>query len=272
LLFDVLGGGKMSLVVTTYVPEGIVMSSDSRQFITIEGTTPEGKSIRPVETINSDSVYKTFLLTRKVNNEVAFEVGVSTFGNDLLGNISIASHVKRFAEEELTDEDDVVTIATKIVEFFSGQFPDADTGFHVAGFTKEGKVSIPHVYYCHLKNKKIERRNIGPDNNIVYGATWSGQIDVISGILQPLLTQSSDGKTFTMQKAPIVWDAMALQDAVDFSIYAIRTTIDTIRFQARPKNVGGSIDVLVITQEVATWIQRKELIGENTENTRGLNQ
>jgi hypothetical protein len=55
---------------------------------------------------------------------------------------------------------------------------------------------------------------------------------------------------------------MALQDAIDFSIYAIRTTIDTIRFQARPKNVGGSIDVLVIAPDGAKWIQRKELKGE----------
>jgi len=55
---------------------------------------------------------------------------------------------------------------------------------------------------------------------------------------------------------------MPLQDAVDFSIFAIRTTIDAIRFQARPKNVGGPIDVLVITPDGAEWIQRKELRGE----------
>ena len=52
---------------------------------------------------------------------------------------------------------------------------------------------------------------------------------------------------------------MTLQDAIDFSIYAIRTTIDTMRFQARPKNVGGAIDVLLLAAEEARWIQRKEL-------------
>jgi len=61
--------------------------------------------------------------------------------------------------------------------------------------------------------------------------------------------------------APIIWDAMAVQDAIDFAVYAIRTTIDTMRFQARPKNVGGSIDVLLLTPEEARWIQRKELSG-----------
>jgi hypothetical protein len=59
--------------------------------------------------------------------------------------------------------------------------------------------------------------------------------------------------------APIVWDAMALQDAIDFSVYAIRTTIDTMRFQARPKNVGGDIDVLILTPtQGAKWVRKKE--------------
>ena len=40
----------MSLVIATYVPEGIVMASDSRQSITIEGKTPEGKDFK-VDTI-----------------------------------------------------------------------------------------------------------------------------------------------------------------------------------------------------------------------------
>jgi len=34
-----------------------------------------------------------------------------------------------------------------------------------------------------------------------------------------------------------------------------------MRFQARPKNVGGPIDVLLLTPEEARWIQRKELSG-----------
>jgi len=34
-----------------------------------------------------------------------------------------------------------------------------------------------------------------------------------------------------------------------------------MRFQARPKNVGGPIDVLTLTPEGVKWIQRKELHG-----------
>jgi hypothetical protein len=214
-----------------------------------------------MEIINSDNVYKTYLLSRKDGNGVPiFEVAVSSYGQDLLGGISIASHVKRFAEEELADSDDVPTISLSLFNFFRNKFPNADTGFHVAGYKKEGKISTPYVYTFHVgKNMSPNRKNIKPDGSLMYGSSWSGQIDVISGILQPSLLPGPEGKPLTMHKPPIIWEAMALQDAIDFSIFAIRTTIDTIRFQARPKNVGGAIDVLVITPEGAKWIHRKEL-------------
>ena len=52
---------------------------------------------------------------------------------------------------------------------------------------------------------------------------------------------------------------MPLQDAIDFAVYAIQTTTDTMRFQARPKTVGGPIDVLLITVDGAKFIRRKEI-------------
>ncbi|MFH0969043.1 MAG: hypothetical protein V1804_00880 [Patescibacteria group bacterium] len=252
----------MSLVIATYVPEGIVMASDSRQSITLEGKTPDGKDLPKIDTVNSDNVYKTYLISRKDNDgKPIFEIGISSFGQDLLGGIPTASHIKRFTEEELTDEDDITIIPKKLVDFFIKLFPKADTGFHVAGYKKEGKISIPYIFNCHVAKNIVERRNEKPDKTLAYGATWSGQIDVLAGILQPSALPGPEGKTLTMPKPPIIWDAMALQDAIDFSTYAIRTTIDTIRFQARPKNVGGPIDVLVITPDGAKWIQRKELKG-----------
>lgn len=242
----------MSLVVATWVPEGIVMASDSRQSVTIGGKGPDGKEFK-VETVNSDSVTKTFLLKSQ-------QVGVSHFGQDLLGGIPMAGHIKRFSEEKLKDDDDIESVAQKLVEFVRGEFGTVDTGFHVAGYKQEGKVSVPHVYYCHVGQKTVERRNKKPDGSVNYGATWSGQADVIGNLLNPVTVTDSNGQQKILRpNAPIVWDAMPLQDAVDFSVFAIRTTIDTIRFQARPKNVGGFIDVLAITPTGCHWIVQKTL-------------
>jgi len=249
----------MSLVVVVYVPEGIVMSSDSRQSITIEGKRPTGEEFK-VETVNSDAVVKTFLLREQ-------QVGISNFGKDLLNGVPMSSYIKRFIDEELVTADDVSSIAQKLVGYFRKSFPNADAGFHVAGYKKEGKASIPYVYHCHVAKNTVERRNVKPGGSLLYRATWSGQIDVLTSIINPVVVKRGKGQKDEVIRAPapIVWDAMTLQDAIDFSIYAIRTTIDTMRFQARPKNVGGDIDVLLLTpNREPRWIQRKEYRGEHT--------
>jgi hypothetical protein len=252
----------MTFVVTTYVPEGIIQASDSRQFISAKGTGPDGKQLN-VETINSDNVFKTALLTRAGDNDKPlFEVGVNTFGEDLLKKVPIASHLRKFAEEELTDNDDVTTIPRKVVDYFRREFPNADTGFQVAGYKKEERVSVPHVYSCHVKNNSVERANAEQNGDLRYGALWSGQGDIIASILNESLVMGPNNQPVPVPKPPIFWDAMALQDAIDFSIYAVRTTIDTMRFQARQKNVGGPIDALLITPDGAVWIQRKTMRGE----------
>jgi hypothetical protein len=244
----------MTLIVAAYVPEGIVMASDSRQSVTIEGKRPDGKEFK-VETVNSDAVTKTFFLENQ-------QVGISNYGQDLLGGVPMAGYIARFIEEELVDEDNVTTIPPKLAEYFRKPFPDADAGFHVAGYIKEGKVSVPYVYHCRVSGDAVERKNVKPDGSLAYGATWHGQIDVVSSIFSPIKVKDDKGNDKVIRApAPIVWGAMTLQDAIEFSIYAVRTTIDTMRFQARQKNVGGPIDVLVMTPEKADWIQKKELHG-----------
>lgn len=245
----------MSLIIAVYVTEGIVMASDSRQSITIGGKTPSGEEFK-VETINSDDVTKTFLLESQ-------QVGIAIFGQDLLDGVPMASHIKRFIEEELVAADDVNTIPEKLVTHFRKSSPQADVGFHVAGYKKDGKVSVPYLYHCHVGNNKVERRNVKPDGSINYGATWSGQSDIVTSILNPVTHNVGKKKEIIRAPIPIIWAAMTMQDAIDFSIYAIRTTIDTMRFQARPKNVGGAIDVLLLTPDSGgRWIQKKDYRGE----------
>ena len=121
----------MSLVVAVYVSEAIVMASDSRQSITLEGKHPSGEVFN-VETVNSDVVTKTHLLENQ-------QVGVSNFGQDLLKGVPISSYIQSFIEEEMVSADDVTTIPHKLVSYFRKHSPDADIGFHVAGYKKEGR-------------------------------------------------------------------------------------------------------------------------------------
>ncbi|UCH87232.1 MAG: hypothetical protein JSU97_02225 [Dehalococcoidia bacterium] len=237
----------MSFVVTVYVPEAIVMASDSRQTLTLKGK---------VETVNSDFTYKTFLQPNQ-------QGGVSTFGQAVLGGVSVQSRLERFAEEMVDEEDDVEAVAHKLVNHLHGKYRQADTGFYVAGYKREGRASVPHVYYCHVKKNLVQRRNVNPKTNeVTYGATWAGQVDVITRLLKAKQVVGPDGQLVEIAGARINWHLMNVQDAIDFAIYAVRTTIDTMRFEARPKNVGGPIDVLLITAQGSRWIQRKELHGQ----------
>jgi len=242
----------VSFIITVYVPGAIVMASDSRQFITVEGVKPDGTPLPKLETVGSDFVYKTFLLKKQ-------PVGISTFGESILGKVSVESHINKFHEEELEDTDDIFTVSKKPLPYFRGISPKADTGFHIAGFRKEGKTSVPYVFYCHVGRNEIVRSNSNPKSHeVIFGATWSGQIDVISSVVLPAF----DNKGVQLPKPPIIWDAMTIQDAIQFAIYAVRITIDTMRYQARPKNVGGAIDVLLLTLDnEPQWIQRKEYGG-----------
>ncbi len=247
----------MTLIVTTHVPDGIVMASDSRQFLGIKGKSPDGKDIS-FDTPGSDYVTKTVLIKNQ-------SIGVSYFGDDLLGGVSMASYVRKFNEEDILESDDITTIPKKLIAFFRNLFPNANTGFHVAGYKKEGKISTPYVYFCHVNQNIVERKNIDKNGVILYGSQWGGQHDIITSLINPVVIKDEKGndKIVRAVAGEIYWGTLTLQDAIDFSIYAIRTTIDTMRFQGRQKTVGGPIDVLLITPDNSIWIQKKRLEGNS---------
>ena len=74
-----------------------------------------------------------------------------------------------------------------------------------------------------------------------------------------MFIQGANGEMQEVKTAAIPWNFFTLQDAVDFAIYAIRTTIDTMRFQVRPKTVGGPIDILVLRPNEGYWVKKKTL-------------
>jgi hypothetical protein len=94
------------------------------------------------------------------------------------------------------------------------------------------------------------------------GASWGGEADILARLVQPVAILGQQGEVGQpLPNFPIPWQFFTLQDAIDFCIFAVRSTIDAIRFQPRPKTVGGPIDVLVIKPDKSFWVQRKELHG-----------
>jgi hypothetical protein len=234
----------MSLVVTVYVPSGIVMAADSRMTVLRSEEREEGDQKLKVQQqiVLSDNAYKVVALP-------TIGVGISVYDAGVIKNQPVDSHVHRFEEEAVSPEDDVVSCGEKFLSFFQTNYPNSPVGFHVAGYRLEKRASVPFVYVGHTtKQEGVRRVNINDQGKVQYGILRSGDIQVVNRLIE---------KT----QLPL-FAAMPLQDAVDYAVHLIRTTIDTMRFEPRFPGVGGAIDVLAVTPTEMQWVQRKELWGE----------
>ena len=241
----------MSLIVTLYVPEGLVIAGDSR--LTLNWTTKTNEAEQRHSISASDSNTKVFAIKNKF--------GLGTFGAADIKGIPISGFINQFTEEKVTDDTTIEELPQLLLDFFGEQFGNPATNFYVIGHKIENGISIPHAYYVNVVGKNFNRVNFS--NGLTFnGANWGGETEVLTRILNTVKLKQGD-QWIDLPDTPLAWNFMTLQDAIDFAVYAVRTTIETMRFQQKEKTVGGPIDILVIKpNEVPTWIKRKELSSE----------
>lgn len=234
----------MSLVVTVYVPSGIVMAADSRMTVLrTEDREEEGQKLRvQQQLVLSDSAYKIVELR-------TVPVGVAVYDSGIIDNQPVESHVRRFEEEALSASDDVNAVAQKFMQYFQSNHAGVGVGFHVAGYKQEGKTRVPYVLVGHTtREPEIRRVNADDAGATQYGVVRAGDVLVANRLID-------------VNYLPL-FAAMPIQEAIDYAVYLIRSTIETLRFEPRHPTVGGPIDVLVVQPEGMQWVQRKELRGE----------
>ena len=155
--------------------------------------------------------------------------------------------------------------------------------FLVAGYNKDGS---HEVYICYIPGE-VQKNRDSEEKGKEYGASWVGQIDVVSRIVLGFdgrignlkfvneatqkIGQDEINKQLRNLEYVIQWGTMTLQDAIDFCILMIQTTSAIQRFSdgiaADPGDmpgVGGPVDVAVITPDKGfVWINKKKLnVGE----------
>ena len=142
----------MSLVVTVYVPSGIVMAADSRMTVQRNEERAEGDQTTRIQQqlVLSDNAYKV-VESRKTG------VGIAIYDAAIIDNQPADSHVHRFEEEAVTPEDDVLTVGDKFLAYFQEKFPGAAVGYHIAGYRREDRARVPHVLVGHTVRDKIGR-------------------------------------------------------------------------------------------------------------------
>ncbi len=149
----------------------------------------------------------------------------------------------------------------------------------IAGYNKDGG---SEVYICTVPGE-VEKKKDSNERGREYGASWIGQVDVVSRIVLGFdgrignlgfvsqAAKSIGGEEINKQlralEYVIQWGTMTLQDAVDFCTLMIKTTSAIQRFSDGIKEnpgdmpgVGGPVDVIAITPEKGFfWVKRKDL-------------
>ncbi len=239
----------MSLVVTVFVNEGIVMASDSRcTYNIMEKNTQQNTVVHKLGVHTNNSTIKTFLCP---NNN-----GLSVCGEASIKGKPITGFIESFIRERISPDTDIDEVPQKIINYFGRLDPKPNAMFTVAGYHKsgEGNNLVQRVYKVRLQDGKIDKLNTETQ-----GATWEGESLTLTRLLQPVALKGRDGNYQDLPHSEIAWNFFTLQDAVDFCNYAIKTTIDTMHFQSVVETVGSPINTLVIKPEETRWIAKQEL-------------
>jgi hypothetical protein len=240
----------MSLVVTVYTREGIVMAADSRLTLTYSRTVP-GQPPHTVSVTSSDSARKLFLTPNRT--------GISAFGAAGVKGAPIGGVIESFIVETLRNQDlPPKETAEALLAHFEGIGVSQASSFHVAGYRPVGTTLEQEAVLLDLAAGTVVSQN-SPGKQ---GANWGGEIDIFQRLINDVALVGAAG----VAPSPIAsfgvpFEFFTLQDAIDFASFAIQATIDTMRFQAREKTVGGPVDILVITPGDARWIAQKQLRG-----------
>jgi hypothetical protein len=238
----------MSLIITVYVREGIVMAADSRLTLNFPRTTPDGKQ-HVLSITSSDSAKKLFLAP---NN-----VGIATCGPADIGGVPIAGFIDSFIVEKLKGQSlNVEGVARELMKYFGAIGVRPGTSFHVAGYVQVNQILDQKVFWVDPAAGSLKQLNPADKQS----ANWGGESDVLQRLLNEVsLIQPGGSNPVPLPYFSVPFEFFTLQDAIDFAFFGIRSTIDTLRFQAREKTVGGPIDVLVIAPDNSHWISQKQL-------------
>jgi len=312
----------MSLALNTTTPEGIVFATDSRQSFRnrknmarigsdnasklFQINSRVGVAVTGLAFLPEDGVMKNI---SKFINEFRHEVDVEKLDvKEVAGKLhylfdkkyNYREQLKKLPEQikaglqrqgcevlEIKEENNAVKFRFKDPQ---GQVKKGSGGVDminlmVAGYNKDGN---HEVYICYIPGE-IQKKRDGKEKGKEYGASWIGQIDVVSRIVLGFdgrignlnfINQiaQQDGKDAIQKQLRsleyvIQWGTMTIQDAIDFCTLMIQTTSAIQRFsdgvQGDPGDmpgVGGSVDVAVITPSKGfVWINKKRLRVGDTE-------
>lgn len=219
----------MSILLTMFTLDGIIMGADSRITKTQSVLQEKNKNLLLNNYAKTDNGEKVFLL-KKTN------VGISVCGIQKIENEPIKKFLDDFERQYVDQEESPESVAKKLLEIVKN---NEETIFYVCGYSE----GVQHIYK--IVEGNIHRKNLDEEGNIIFSLAWDGQTEAIT----KLINSKPD---FIINCADL-----PLKDGIDFTKFLIDTTINYERFNDSIQTCGGPIDILVLTKDDAFWHKHK---------------
>ena len=153
----------MSFICTTYCPEGIAMSADSRMTLNSQRQINANQS-ELISVTSSNSSQKITILKKKF--------GISFCGDAAINNQPIMGFVVKFEQEVMTEEIEIDQVPQLLIDYFRQINPSCNIIFHLSGYRIENNLKVPYVYNIETNRNFFNRLNVDTTGNILYSVSW----------------------------------------------------------------------------------------------------
>ena len=258
----------MTICVSVKTQDGIVLGTDSMSTVTLYGST---------------GMDKTYSNARKLAQIGDLPVGVFIYGAGNLGPRTVFSHILEYSKANRNLETTVQGIAEGLVEHILPEyerFADVSEykpvlGLYVAGYSPDS--TLPEEWEIEFSSSTTPYRT---RDIYSFGASWRGIPFPFSRLFEgydPRLVQALEAEGISRElldnvfqngqfAAQVIFDAMPLQDAINFAVYVLRTTIGFTSFEVGRPSCGGQLQIAVISEDKQfQWVNEPQFrIPEDT--------
>ncbi|MCD6118735.1 hypothetical protein J7K50_02740 [bacterium] len=254
----------MSIAICVYVPEAIVLASDSRQMAQFERRPffPENAEDGSEAEPERAAMPARFIAPATDTAEKVFNFfdrfGIAAVGEHVLEGQPLSFEIRNCIFNECNAESSIQDAANALKKYFSEIHPKSHAQFLVAGFEEGGGTPFPEVYSVHVRRPDVVQVNFH-EGRLRYGCLWMGEGDTLTTLLATTEVRDHTGAAHKVQIPPIRFEGMTPLDARDFAIFSVTATKMMQRFQARPKTIGGRTQCLIIFPDGPVWADIPEL-------------
>jgi hypothetical protein len=251
----------MTICASVKVRDGLVLGTDS--MTQIWGHDMSGNR----------GIVKAYSNARKLFPICELPIGAITYGIGNLGPRSVQGFIRDF-NSSYSGRDDVESVSQELYDFFNrayrdqfGDTPGARLGFFVAGYSPDQP--FPEEYEFQFpQDQEIQR--VRPIDQ--FGASWRGvQLPftrlykgydprVIEDLKNIGVSEEAVREIVQKYESPVVYDGMPVQDAVNFTVFILETTIGLATLELGVPSCGGPLQIATVLPEAGfKWIKEPTL-------------